>query len=65
MSAAFMRADLSPRPLAAALAIAPGKPLIRLRAVTKVYGSGQAELMALKGIDLDIHAGEFVAIMGP
>jgi len=39
--------------------------LIRLRGVTKVYGSGQAELMALKGIDLDIEAGEFVAIMGP
>jgi putative ABC transport system ATP-binding protein len=39
--------------------------LIRLRGVTKVYGSGQAELLALKGIDLDIVAGEFVAIMGP
>ena len=40
-------------------------PLIQLRGVTKVYGSGQAELMALKGIDLDIVAGEFVSIMGP
>ena len=40
-------------------------PLISLRGVTKVYGSGQAELLALKGVDLDIHAGEFVAIMGP
>jgi putative ABC transport system ATP-binding protein len=40
-------------------------PLIRLRGVTKKYGAGQAELMALKGVDLDIHAGEFVAIMGP
>ncbi len=39
--------------------------LIQLRGVTKRYGSGVAELMALKGIDLDIHAGEFVAIMGP
>ena len=39
--------------------------IIQLRGVTKVYGSGQAELMALKGIDLDITAGEFVAIMGP
>ena len=38
---------------------------IQLRGVTKRYGSGVAELMALKGIDLDIHAGEFVAIMGP
>ena len=49
----------------AAPRVAPGTPLIRLRGVTKVYGSGQAELMALKGIDLDISAGEFVAIMGP
>jgi len=40
-------------------------PLIRLRGVSKRYGSGASELMALKGIDLDIAAGEFVAIMGP
>jgi len=40
-------------------------PLIRLRGITKVYGEGQAQLRALKGIDLDIHAGEFVAVMGP
>jgi len=39
--------------------------LIRLRGVTKIYGSGAIALAALKGIDLDIHAGEFVAIMGP
>jgi len=40
-------------------------PLIQLRGITKRYGSGAAELMALKGIDLDIAAGEFIAIMGP
>jgi len=39
--------------------------LISLRGVSKRYGSGASELMALKGIDLDIVAGEFVAIMGP
>ena len=39
--------------------------LIQLRGVTKRYGSGATELMALKGIDLEIGAGEFVAIMGP
>ncbi len=39
--------------------------LITLREVTKRYGNGVAALMALKGIDLDIAAGEFVAIMGP
>jgi putative ABC transport system ATP-binding protein len=40
-------------------------PLIELRGVTKVYGQGQAALAALRGIDLSIHEGEFVAIMGP
>jgi putative ABC transport system ATP-binding protein len=40
-------------------------PLIQLQQASKVYGSGQARLVALKGIDLRIEAGEFVAIMGP
>ena len=40
-------------------------PLIRLRHVSKIYGEGQAALKALDGVDLDIAAGEFVAIMGP
>jgi len=46
-------------------AAAAPAPLIRLRGVTKVYGHGQAEVRALDGIDLDIAAGEFVAVMGP
>jgi putative ABC transport system ATP-binding protein len=40
-------------------------PLIRLAGITKTYGTGQAAFQALKGIDLEIAAGEFVAIMGP
>jgi len=40
-------------------------PLIQLQGVAKRYGSGATELMALKGIDLRVEAGEFVAIMGP
>ena len=40
-------------------------PLIRLSGVTKTYGEGRAAFQALKGIDVAIEAGEFVAIMGP
>ena len=39
--------------------------MIRLEAVTKVYGSGDAATHVLKQIDLEIHSGEFIAIMGP
>jgi putative ABC transport system ATP-binding protein len=41
------------------------QPLIELRGVTKIYGSGDAEVAALAGIDLVVHDGEFVAVMGP
>ena len=40
-------------------------PLITLRGLTKTYGQGDAAFQALKGIDLTIQKGEFVAIMGP
>ena len=40
-------------------------PLIRLRGITKVYGEGPTALAALAGVDLDVDAGDFVAIMGP
>jgi putative ABC transport system ATP-binding protein len=42
-----------------------GAPLIELRNVVKVYGQGATALQALKGINLRIEAGDFVAIMGP
>jgi putative ABC transport system ATP-binding protein len=44
---------------------APARPLIELQNVAKVYGTGEAAVHALRGIDLRIEAGEFVAIMGP
>ena len=40
-------------------------PLIVLSGVTKTYGQGATALQALKGVDLSIAAGDFVAIMGP
>ncbi|MGE5096769.1 MAG: ABC transporter ATP-binding protein [Betaproteobacteria bacterium] len=40
-------------------------PIIELQAVTKTYGEGVAAFQALRGVDLRIDEGEFVAIMGP
>jgi len=39
--------------------------LIRLSGISKTYGRGPAAFQALRGIDLEIRKGEFVAIMGP
>ncbi len=41
------------------------QPLIELQGLTKVYGAGQAVVHALRGIDLRICEGEFLAVMGP
>ena len=41
-----------------------GEALIQLRGITKTYGSGPAAFEALRGIDLDIDAGDMVAVMG-
>jgi putative ABC transport system ATP-binding protein len=39
--------------------------LIRLRSVTRTYRMGNVDVHALRGVDLDIEANEYVAIMGP
>ena len=40
-------------------------PLLAFEDVWKTYGSGEARVNALAGVDLAIQRGEFVAIMGP
>ena len=39
-------------------------PVIDLRGITKVYGSGESTVHALRGIDLEVQRGDYVAIMG-
>jgi putative ABC transport system ATP-binding protein len=40
-------------------------PVITVRNLTKVYKMGEHEVRALRGVSLDIEAGEFVAVTGP
>jgi len=43
-----------------------GQPaIIELKGVTKIYGVGSAAMQALRGVELTIRQGEFVAVMGP
>jgi putative ABC transport system ATP-binding protein len=43
----------------------PPVPVIELAGVTKDYGEGEGQVRALRGIDLVIRGGEFIAVMGP
>jgi putative ABC transport system ATP-binding protein len=40
-------------------------PVLLLEQLTRVHGTGAAEVHALRGLDLEVHAGELVAVMGP
>ena len=40
------------------------RPVISLRRVTKTYGSGDTVVHAVAGVDLTVHRGDYVAIMG-
>ncbi|MEA5154247.1 ABC transporter ATP-binding protein [Raineyella sp.] len=40
-------------------------PILSLRGIRKTYSNGSISLEALRGIDLDVEEGDYVAIMGP
>jgi putative ABC transport system ATP-binding protein len=42
-----------------------GEPIIQLEGITKTFGKGQAAFKALRGVDLTITRGDFMAVMGP
>ncbi len=41
------------------------QPAIAVRELTKTYSEGEASVVALRGVDLDVHPGEMVMLMGP
>ncbi|MDR3370120.1 ABC transporter ATP-binding protein [Rhodoferax sp.] len=40
-------------------------PIFEARGLTKAYGAGEAQVRALRGVDLDLYAGEFIVLLGP
>ena len=42
-----------------------GDVVLRMTGVTRTYGTGERAVHALRGINLDVQAGELVAVMGP
>ncbi|MDK2879505.1 MAG: putative transport system ATP-binding protein [Thermoanaerobacteraceae bacterium] len=39
--------------------------ILKARKLTKFYQMGEVRVEALKGVDFDIYAGEFVVVLGP
>jgi putative ABC transport system ATP-binding protein len=51
--------------LLSAIATPQSAPVFAARGLTKVYRMGEVEVHALRGVDLELHAGEFAVLLGP
>jgi len=62
---AELRADASRAPDTTKIESSPGFPLVAIRALSKYYVRGEQVIPVLIDIDLDVYAGDFIALMGP
>ncbi|GAB4370602.1 MAG: ABC transporter ATP-binding protein [Deltaproteobacteria bacterium] len=46
-------------------ALPAGDAVFRARGVTKIYDMGEVKVHALRGVDLDLYAGELIVLLGP
>ena len=66
MAGEIMFAPPEPSPFGSpAPAAGAAVPVIELRGVTRIYSTGRLEVAALRGVDLDVWQGDFLAIVGP
>jgi putative ABC transport system ATP-binding protein len=57
--------NATPAPATVVAPAGPGGEIVyRARGLTKVYGTGEVEVRALNGVDLDLFAGELVVLLG-
>ena len=40
------------------------QPVVQIKEIHKIYESGEVPVHAVRGVSLDIHQGEFIALMG-
>jgi putative ABC transport system ATP-binding protein len=50
---------------AAVQSVAAAAPVFRARGLTKIYRTGTVEVHALRGVDFEVFAGEFIVLLGP
>jgi len=58
-------ASVAPDPGVTSAPSAPAPPVVELRGITRIYDTGRVAVKALRGVDLAVAEGEFLAIMGP
>src|SRR3954466_7519019 len=46
-------------------AVADGELAVTCRGLTKAFGEGETRVMALRGVDMDVYAGQMTLLVGP